>query len=59
MEIFYKEENANDFAERLKEFSKEIKYGAWNPAPEIIKTVDEDINEECWIVYFTPKPYIK
>lgn len=43
-EYFYNEEKAIDFMESV---DMELE-------PEIIKTMDEDINEEVWVVYFNP-----
>ena len=50
VEIFYKKEDAEKFFE-------EVHHVQWDTEPEIEETIDEDIDEKCWIVYFNPKPY--
>lgn len=52
MEIFYRRWQAEKFAEELS--TKE-----WEAEAEVVETLDEDINEKCWIVYFNPKPLRK
>lgn len=49
MEIFYRKWQAEKFLEELQNEN-------WNTDAEITETIDEDINEECWIVYYNPKP---
>ena len=49
MEVFYRRWEAEKFFEELQ--NKE-----WNTEAEIVETIDEDVNEKCWIVYFNPKP---
>lgn len=44
MEIFYKQESAINF---FNSIAQELD-------PEIVKTMDEDVNEEVWIVYYNP-----
>ena len=45
MEIFYKQESAIKFFNSIE---KKLE-------PEIIKTIDEDVNEDVWIVYYNPR----
>lgn len=52
MEVFYRRWEAEKFVEELQ--NKD-----WNAEPELEETIDEDINEQCWIVYFNPKPLRK
>lgn len=52
MEIFYRKWDAEKFAEKLQDAN-------WETNAEIMETLDEDINEKCWIVYFNPKPLRK
>lgn len=44
METFYKLEDAIDFKSSLD----------YDAKPEIVKTMDEDVNETVWIVYYNP-----
>lgn len=53
MEIFYRRWEAEKFVE------EELQNKEWNTEAEIVETIDEDINEKCWIVYFNPKPLRK
>ena len=52
MEVFYRRCEAEKFFEELQ--NKE-----WNTEAEIVETIDEDVNEKCWVVYFNPKPLRK
>lgn len=49
MEVFYRKSQAEKFFEGLQDED-------WETNAEMIESIDEDINEKCWIVYFNPKP---
>ena len=49
MEIFYRKWQAEKFVEELENES-------WEANPELVKTRDEDADEDCWVVYYIPKP---
>ena len=52
VEVFYRRWEAEKFFEELQ--NKD-----WNTDAEIVETIDEDADEKCWIVYFSPKPLRK
>lgn len=52
VEVFYRRWEAEKFFEELQ--NKD-----WNTEAEIVETIDEDVNEKCWLVYYNPKPLRK
>lgn len=52
LEIFYRKWEAEKFAEQLQNVD-------WKADAKIVETIDEDVDEKCWLVYYNPKPLRK